>query len=269
MTDPSERAAATALITGASSGLGLELARLFAADGHDVVLVARTEAKLRELAAELTSAHGIRTLVIAVDLARQSAPTEIVNRVRSERIEIDFLVNNAGFGLLGPFASTERGIEMAMLQVNIAALTDLTKQLLPEMLERRRGRILNVASTAAFSPGPFMAVYYASKAYVLSFSQALANELKGTGVTCTAFCPGPTRTGFAARAHAGTSGAFRGFLVRDAPGVARAGYRGMMRGEMTVVPGLLNKLLTQGTRFISRGMQAAVARRAATSRGHA
>jgi uncharacterized protein len=259
----------TALITGASSGLGAEFARLFAADGHDVVLVARTESKLQQLATELTQTHGIRALVLASDLAHPSAPMEIANRLRRDGTEVDYLVNNAGFGLIGPFLSTNRATELAMIQVNVVALTDLTKLLLPAMVTRGRGRILNVASTAAFVPGPFMAVYYATKAYVLSLSQALSNELRGTGVTVTALCPGPTRTGFATAAGARSRPSWQARMVMEASTVARAGYRGMMRGETTVVPGLLNKLLTQSTRFLPRAMQAQIARRTAERRLHA
>jgi short-subunit dehydrogenase len=259
----------TALITGASSGLGVELARLFAADRHDVVLVARSESKLQQLATELNRTHGIRALVLATDLARPSAASKIADHLHAEGLDVDYLVNDAGFGLIGPFLSTSHATELAMIQVNVVALTELTKLLLPAMIARGRGRILNVASTAAFVPGPFMAVYYATKAYVLSLSQALSNELHGSGVTVTALCPGPTRTGFAASAGEVARPTFQARMVMEASTVARAGYRGMMRGETTVVPGLLNKLLTQSTRLLPRAMQARITRRVAERRFHA
>src|SRR2546428_242023 len=159
-----------ALITGASSGIGLELARLFARDGHDVVLVARSADKLKQLAAELGTAHGIRATVIAADLADPAAPEEIFRTLRAADVELDVLVNNAGFGVTGPFLATDAAAELRMIQVNVTALTHLTKLFLPAMLGRGAGRILNVASTAGFQPGPFMAVYYAAKAYRSSFS---------------------------------------------------------------------------------------------------
>ena len=179
----------TALITGASSGIGLDLARLFAKDGHDVVLVARSEGKLREIAAELERDFGMTAHVIVADLAKPDAPQTLVAQLP---VDVDVLVNNAGFGVLGPFVETDLAKELEMIQVNVVALTHLTKLLLPPMVARRRGRVLNVASTAAFQPGPLMAVYYATKAYVLSFSEAIADELRDSGVTVTALCPGPT-----------------------------------------------------------------------------
>jgi short-subunit dehydrogenase len=186
----------TALITGASGGIGLDLARLFAEGGYDVVLVARTESKLKELATELASKHGVSARAVAADLADPAAPAQLMERLKAEGVQVDVLVNNAGYGGYGTFAETELDAELKMIQLNISALTALSKAVLPGMLARKSGRILNVASTAAFQPGPLMAVYYATKAYVLSFSEALANETKGTGVTVTCLCPGPTKTGF-------------------------------------------------------------------------
>ena len=188
----------TALITGASSGIGLELAKLFARDGYELVLVARRVERLEELGRELTQRHGVRCHTISVDLAQPDAAAEIVRRLEGAGPAVDVLVNNAGFGVLGPLATTEPETAGRMIRVNIEALTQLTRALLPGMLARRRGRILNVASTAGFAPGPLMAVYYATKAYVISFSEALAEELRGTGVTVTVLCPGPTRTEFQA-----------------------------------------------------------------------
>src|SRR3989475_4713872 len=248
----------TALITGASSGIGLELARVFAEHGHDVVLVARSEATLQSLAAELKS-RDVRAHVIVVDLSAPGAAKAVVDRVRDLALEIDVLVNNAGYGVYGPFLETSLDAELAMIRVNIVALTELTKRLLPAMVARKRGKILNVASTAAFLPGPLMAVYYATKAYVLSFSEALADELHGTGVSVTALCPGPTASGFQKKAHMEDSKLFSGKIM-DAHTVARIGYRGLMTNKTVVIPGLRNKLLVEGERFVPRKMVTRIAR---------
>src|SRR3954447_6416423 len=218
----------TALITGASSGIGLDLARLFAKDGCDVVLVARSEGKLRELAAELERDCGVTAHVIALDLARPNAAEALVQRLPAD---VDVLVNNAGFGVAGPFVETDLAKELEMIQVNIVALTQLTKLLLPKMVARRRGRVLNVASTAAFQPGPLMAVYYATKAYVLSFSEAIADELRDSGVTVTALCPGPTETGFAAVAGMDQTRLFTLMKPMTSAEVAKKGYEAMKRGR--------------------------------------
>ncbi|HWK32027.1 MAG TPA: SDR family oxidoreductase, partial [Terriglobales bacterium] len=192
--------AKTALITGASLGIGYELAKLFAQDKHAVVLVARSGDKLQKIAEELKQLGAPQVTVIVKDLAELEAPDEIFAETERRKLQIDFLVNNAGFGERGPFLKTNLDNELEMVQVNIVALMHLTKLYLPGMVQRRFGRIMQVASTAAFQPGPFMAVYYASKAFVLSFSEALWEELDGTGVTVTALCPGAAQTGFAARA---------------------------------------------------------------------
>lgn len=249
----------TVLITGASSGIGYELACLFAAEGYDCVLVARTADKLNELATSLHEKHNVKALVIARDLAQLDAADAIYADVRAASVNVDVLVNNAGFGVFGLFAETDPKAELQMLQVNVIALTQLTKLFLAGMLERRQGRILNVASTAAFAVGPLMAVYYASKAYVLSLSEALANELQGTGVTVTALCPGPTRTGLQQRGATGESRLFRR-RVADARTVALAGYRGLMAGRTVVIPGLGNKLIPFVVRVSPRGVMARVVR---------
>ena len=251
----------TALITGASGGIGYELARLFARDGYDLVLVARSVPKLEELARQLSARHDTRSLVVPADLSRPDAPAAVVRRLAESRVAVEVLVNNAGVGLAGAFAETDVAAELAMLQLNVGALVSLTKLLLPGMIERGRGRILNVASTAAFVPGPFMAGYYASKAYILSLSDALASELRGTGVTVTTLAPGPTRTGFAAAAKMQSSRLFRAANVLSAARVARAGYRGLMKGKRLVVPGVTNKLLVVGVRLVPRRVTAALARR--------
>jgi short-subunit dehydrogenase len=241
----------TVLITGASSGIGLELARVFAEHGHDVVLVARSEGKLQSLAAELKT-RDVRAHVIVADLSAPGAAKALVDRVRDLALEIDVLVNNAGYGVYGPFLETSLDAELAMIQVNIVALTELTKRLLPPMVARKRGKILNVASTAAFLPGPLMAVYYATKAYVLSFSEAIANELEGTGVTVTALCPGPTASGFQAAAHLEESRLVAGKTLPTSREVARAGYDALMRGTPVYVHGLSNKLTVQLPRLFPR-----------------
>ncbi|HWS55435.1 MAG TPA: SDR family oxidoreductase [Pyrinomonadaceae bacterium] len=250
----------TALVTGASGGIGEELARLFAADGHDLVLVARSRDKLERLASELGAQRGVAARVIPKDLARAEAPQEIFDELRGAGVRVDALVNNAGFGTYGPFVETDLRSELDLLQVNVAALTHLTKLFLPAMVERRRGYVMQVASTAAFQPGPLMAVYYASKAYVLHFSEALANELEGTGVVVSALCPGPTETGFVAAAGMGDSKLFdRGAM--SARAVAEAGYRGMLAGKSVVIPGLRNNLLARAVGFMPRGLITRVVRR--------
>lgn len=250
----------TALITGASGGIGLELARLFAGDGFDCILVARSEDKLRELAAQLEGTNHITPMVIAKDLSKPSAVDEVYEEVTAAGRPVDALVNNAGFPVFGLFTGTDLETELEMLQVNVVALTALTKLFLKGMVERHHGWILNLASTAAFEPGPLMAVYYASKAYVLSFSEALANELEKTGVTVTALCPGPTRTGFQKRGAMEDSRLVQGDIA-DAGSVALAGYRGLMTGKTIVIPGLSNKLVPLVVRLSPRKMVTRVVRR--------
>jgi short-subunit dehydrogenase len=250
----------TALITGASGGIGYELALLFARDGYDCILVARSPDKLKGLAERLESEQRVKTLVLAKDLSKPTAVDEIFEEVTAASMHVDVLVNNAGFPVFGPFVDTDLRVELEMLQVNVIALTALTKLFLRGMVERRAGRILNLASTAAFLPGPLMAVYYASKAYVLSFSQALSNELRGTGVTVTALSPGPTRTGFQKRGVMEDSRLVQG-QIADAASVALAGYRGLMAGKTIVIPGFTNKLIPWVVRLSPRGVVTRVVRR--------
>ncbi|WP_224247474.1 SDR family NAD(P)-dependent oxidoreductase [Hyalangium gracile] len=251
----------TALITGASSGIGLDFARLFAEGGYDVVLVARTESRLKALADELTAKHGVRARVVAADLSDPAAVRQLMERLKAEDVRVDVLVNNAGYGSYGPFAETDLDSELRMIQVNISALTALTKAVLPGMLARRSGRILNVASTAAFQPGPLMAVYYATKAYVLSFSEALANETRGTGVSVTCLCPGPTKTGFQEQAKMEESKLVKGKDIMDSMTVARVGYEAMQRGQAVIIPGFMNKMLAQGARFLPRSTITSIVRK--------
>ena len=252
----------TALITGASSGIGLELARLCAEHGHDVALVARNERALADLAGALRRERGVRAVAVAADLSSAAGVDRVVARVSELGLSIDLLVNNAGYGVYGRFSETPRDEELRMIQLNIAALTDLTKRFLPPMLERREGRILNVASTAAFLPGPLMSVYYATKAYVLSFSEALANELAGTGVSVTILCPGPTASNFQAAAGLQDSKLVFGKTLATSREVAEAGYDGMMTGKTLVIPGVSNMLIANVPRLLPRRLVAKVVRTA-------
>ncbi|MGB3694806.1 MAG: SDR family oxidoreductase [Spirulinaceae cyanobacterium] len=242
----------TVLITGASSGIGYELSKLFAKDSYDLVLVARSENKLQDLAAKLQNEFGIQVKVIVQDLAINFAPKTIFAELQEENITIDVLVNNAGFAAYGLFTETNLQAELEMMQLNMVALTHLTKLFLPGMVQRRQGKILNVASTAAFQPGPLMAVYYATKAYVLSFSEAIANELIGTGVTVTVLCPGPTKSGFQARADVEKSKLFRGSNMMDTQTVAEIGYSGLMASKTVIVPGFQNKFIAAFIKFLPR-----------------
>jgi short-subunit dehydrogenase len=243
-----------ALITGTSSGIGLEFARIFAREGYDLVLVARSEGRLNEIAGELKRSYGAQSRIMPKDLTIPSAP----NAIFSELQAVEALVNSAGFATYGRFAEIDPKKELEMMQVNMVALTHLTKLFLPPMLQRGSGKILNVASTAAFQPGPLMAVYYATKAYVLSFSEALAQEVRGQGVTVTALCPGPTASGFQKRADMERSKLVQSGLL-DARAVAEAGYRGLMQGKTSVVPGLRNQVLALAARFIPRATAARLA----------
>jgi short-subunit dehydrogenase len=249
----------TALVTGASAGIGRELARILAREGHDLVLVARREPELTALAAELKEQYGADSRVITADLAKTRAAQTLVKEL-GPTAQVDVLVNNAGFGGHGAFWERERDADLRQIAVNVTALTDLTRLLLPGMVERRRGRILNVASTAAFQPGPFMAVYYATKAYVLSFSQALAEELSGTGVTVTTLCPGVTETEFQQVAGAEDLRLNTGPLAMSARAVAEAAYKGMTKGKLVVIPGAHNKVGAQATRFTPRRVMLKVVR---------
>jgi short-subunit dehydrogenase len=249
-----------ALVTGASGGIGYELALILARHGHDLVLVARSADKLTALAERLEKEHGIQARVVAKDLARPEAPQEIHDLLTAEGLEVDVLVNNAGFGLAGRFAEIPVEGQREMLRLNVEAPTLLARLLLPTMLERGSGRILNLASTAAFVPGPLMAVYYATKAYLLSLSQALSNEVAGSGVTVTALCPGPTETGFAAHAGTERSRLFKGPTM-DARTVAEVGYAALMEGKLLVVPGARNRLLALGARLGPRRLVIQTARR--------
>lgn len=239
-----------ALVTGASAGIGREIARILARD-HDLILTARREPELRALAAELAPAA---CHVFPVDLADPTAPRRLVDSTRAAGLTINVLVNNAGFGDHGPFAGADLAKMLRMIQVNITALTELTGLLLPGMLARKDGRILNVGSVAGFQPGPLMAVYYATKAFVNSFSEALANEVAGSGATVTCLAPGATESEFDSAAGMTPRRARAFNAVADARSVAEAGVRAMMRGKRLVVTGLRNRLLIFAERLTPRGM---------------
>jgi uncharacterized protein len=251
----------TVLITGASSGIGYELAKIFARNGFDLVLVARSELKLVNSALEFAQQYGIKAIPISKDLSESNAAQELYELMKAQDIAIDILINNAGFGAFGPFVQTSWEEEQKMIQVNMTLLTELSKLFAADMVKRRFGKILNVASTAAFQPGPLMAVYYATKAYVLSFSEALANELQGTGVTVSCLCPGPTETDFNKRANISASKLVRSNMRMQAEPVARIGYKGLMRGKRLIIPGMKNKMFVQAVRFLPRQMLTAIIRR--------
>jgi short-subunit dehydrogenase len=250
-----------ALITGASAGIGRELAICFARGGYDCILVARREEKLWEVKSELERRFKIHAQVLAEDLADPEAPRRIAQGLADAPISV--LVNNAGFGDYGPFAQADEEKMLQVLQVNVVALTHLTRLLLPRMklaARRRRTRILNVGSTAGFLPGPLMAVYYASKSYVLSFSEALSTELEGSNVSVTCLCPGPTQSEFQEVAGMQPSKLSQGVLM-DAQSVARAGYEGCLRGQTLVIPGASNRALAFVPRLLPRSLTARLVRR--------
>jgi short-subunit dehydrogenase len=240
-----------ALVTGASGGLGEDMARLLAARGFPLILTARSGDRLERLAAELADAHGVQVRVLPEDLARPGAARGLAERVEALGTPVEVLVNNAGFGQRGPYPELDGEDELEMMRLNMEAVTVLTRRILPRMLQRGYGRILNVASTAAFLPGPLMTVYYATKAYVLSYSEALAEELRESGVSVTCLCPGPTRTGFHRRASLGHSRLLALGLM-ESEEVARAGVDGLFREKGLVVPGLYNKLTTLLPRILPR-----------------
>ncbi len=246
--------AQTALITGASAGLGRDLAALFAADGHDVVLVARRRERLDEVAADLTERFGIQCYVEPADLAECDAPAELFERLKAQGVEVDFLVNNAGFGSNGTFWELPLDGELGQIRVNVEALVHLTHLFVPGMVERKFGRVLNLASTAGFQAGPYMSVYYATKAFVISFTEGLAHELHGHGVTATAHCPGATATEFAAVSGNDKSVLFQKGSVATSAAVAQHAYRAMHAGKVVAVHGAMNTVAAFSTRFTPRGI---------------
>jgi hypothetical protein len=249
----------TVLITGASGGIGYELAKLFARDRHHLILVARSADKLTQIASQL-QAHGITIKTLALDLAQPPAAKFLFDQLQREGVAVDILINNAGFGVYGDFAQMPEEEILGQIHLNITALTELTRLFVTPMISRRSGRIMNVASTAGFQPGPLMAVYYATKAFVISFSEAIANELHNSGVTITCFCPGATHTGFAKRAGTEKSRLFKQLGGMSAEKVALDGYRAVMQGRTLAISGLHNWAIAQSTRFAPRKMVTAVSR---------
>lgn len=243
----------TVLITGASSGIGEELAELFARDKSALILVARSQDKLRALADRLSQKYGVQTLVLVCDLSKPQAAQTLFDAVTTAGWTVDCLINNAGLGRLGYFEEIPFSETTDIIQVNVLALSQLTRLILPGMVARKRGQILNVASTAAFQPGPNAVVYYASKAYVWHFSEGLQTELAGTGVTVTCLAPGPTKTNFSEVAQMEGTFVFRNNAM-DVKPVALAGYKALRAGRTLVVPGLLNKVLQFGSKFSHWGI---------------
>jgi uncharacterized protein len=252
----------TALITGASSGFGIEFTRLFGADGWNVVMVARSGAAMETVAQEVEERDGVEVIVLPKDLSKPSASAEIVASLDQRGVMVDALVNSAGFATYGEFWRDDPGVQAAMLQVNVAALTELSRLIVPGMIERGEGRVLNLGSIASFVPAPMTAAYAATKAYVLSLSLALAQEVKGTGVTITCLCPGPTETGFQRRADMGDSALIRGRRLPGAREVAEAGYAALKAGKPYLVTGGVSRAYAFGTRFLPRTLIARSAGRA-------
>ena len=241
----------TVLITGASSGLGMELAKLFAADGSDLVLVARRKDRLIELADELKAEHDIEVHVLPKDLSKKPAPKEIFSHLKKENIQIDVVVNNAGFGNKGHIADLDTDLQLDMIQVNLVALTHLTRLFIPGIIERGHGGILNVGSLAGFQPGPNLAVYFATKAYVLSFTEALAEEISNPNIKISCLAPGPVKTEFGEKSDLEDSLLFKVSLMEIAP-VVKAGYEGFRRGQTIIIPGIKQQIVPFLNRFTPR-----------------
>ncbi len=250
-----------ALITGPTSGIGYELSKLLAKDAHNLVLVARNEQKLHKIKDTFLKEYPIEIIAIKKDLSEPNAAKDIYNELKNKQINVNILINNAGLGGFGFFYKTQWEREAQMIQLNICALTHLTKLFLPEMIEQKNGKIMNVSSIAAFMPGPLMGVYYATKSYVQSFSLALANELKGTGVSVTALCPGPTKTDFEKNALLEESKAFNILPVANAESVAKYGYKAMMKGKTTAIYGFFNKIIVKSVNIAPRSWVVSIVRK--------
>jgi uncharacterized protein len=251
----------TALITGASNGIGLELAKIHASKGGDLVLVARNKSKLDQLKTELESEYKVSVYTIGKDLSINNSAQEVYDETTKQNIQIDYLINNAGFGDFGMFVETNWNKELQMINLNITALTQFTKLYLRDMVSRKSGKIMNVASTAAFQSGPTMAVYYATKAYVLSFSEAVDNEVSDKGVTVTTLCPGATESGFQAAAAMEESNLVKGKKLQTSREVAKYGYKAMMKGKTVAIHGLMNSIMANSVRFIPRALVVRLTRR--------
>lgn len=249
-----EKPKKTALITGASGGIGKEMAAIYAKKGYDLVLVARTESKLYRIKQELEEKYGHHVFIFVCDLSEKDAAYEVFNFTLENNIDVDVLVNNAGFGDFGHFAEVDWQRQYNLIQVNIVAMLQLTRYFLPVMIARGSGRIMNMSSVAAFCAGPKMSLYYASKAFVRSFSEAIAEEVKGTGVTVTAICPGPTATGFEKAADMKNSKMFTAFKPAKASDVAKAAVRACQKGKVLLYHGLSTKLMNIGARLVPRSV---------------
>lgn len=250
----------TALITGASNGIGLELAKVHAAKGDNLVLVARNKNKLNEIKSELEKQHGISVYTIGRDLSIPNAAKQIYDEVKKKKITIDYLINNAGVGFCDPFIDIPFVTDEKTIQLNITTLTEFNKLYLKDMIAAGSGKIMNVASTAAFQSGPGMAVYYATKAYVLFLSEAIDSEVRGKGISVTAYCPGPTQTGFFIAGNVQDSRLVKGRILPTAKSVAETGYKAMMKGKTVAIPGIMNKILAFSVRFVPRAMAVATAK---------
>jgi short-subunit dehydrogenase len=252
---------ATALITGASNGIGLELAKVHASKGGNLVLVARNKSKLDELKAELERQYKVSVYTIGKDLSAVNSALEVYEETTKQNIPIDYLINNAGFGDFGMFVETDWNKEWQMINLNITTLTHFTKLYLQDMVKRRKGKIMNVASTAAFQPGPTMAVYYATKAYVLSFSEAVDNEVRDKGISITSLCPGATESGFQAAAAMEESNLVKGKKLPTSKEVAEYGYTAMLKGKTVAIHGLMNSILANSVRFTPRALVVRITRK--------
>jgi len=250
----------TALITGSSNGIGLELARVFAEKGDNLVLVARSKSKLDELKKELEETYKIQVFTIEKDLSAQSAAQDVYDAMISQRISVDYLVNNAGFGDFGLFSESNWSRQESMINLNVTTLVHLTWLFLPDMIKKGGGKIMNIASTAAFQPGPTMSVYFASKAFVLSFSEAVNNEVADNGITVTALCPGATLSGFQEAASMQDSKLFEGNNFPSSREVAEYGYKAMMKGKAVAIHGFKNAIFANSVRFAPRSLVVRAAR---------
>jgi uncharacterized protein len=251
----------TALITGASNGIGLELAKVHAEKGDNLVLVARNKSKLDELKKEIEESYNIKVFIIGKDLSFPDSAKEVFDEVKQKNISIDYLINNAGFGDYGLFAECDWNKQERMIYLNVTNLAHLTWLFLPDMIKKKSGKIMNVASTASFQPGPTMSVYFATKAFVLSYSEAINNEVREHGITVTALCPGATQSGFQAAASLQDSKLFENNNFPSSKEVAEFGYKAMMKGRAVAIHGLKNKILVNSVRFAPRSMVVKTARR--------
>lgn len=243
-----------AIVTGASGGIGFELAKLLAKDNYNLILIARNIEKLNEIKAELENEFSISVITIKKDLSVSTSSKELFDEIKTKNLNVSILINNAGFGDFGAFAECDLDKQLRMMQLNIVSLTELTRLFLPDFINQKEGKILNIASVAAFMPGPMMSVYYATKAYVLSFTEAISNELKGSGVSVTALCPGPTKTKFFDAAEVENPKFMQLLKMADSSSVAKYGYQSLKKGKVVAIPGFMNKLIVCLVRFTPRSV---------------